>query len=545
MSRPLASLVVTGEIVIGIDADGVQTAEAIGIADGRVVAVGSRDEVLEDKAPAARLVAAGPAAVIPGVHDFHLHLVGMARARRAVGLAGISSPAAFLAAMRQAGSELVADAWLHGQGWSEALLAATPLEWLEEAVGDHPALLYSHDSHSAWASATARQMAGLRAETPDPAGGHIERAPGGEPTGVLRESATDLVESLAGRLRGPALDAALDEVLAELAGLGITGATDAGDTTTENGSGEFAALGDSASTLIGARSRLDGRIRLTVNMPADAIADAAAMGLATGAALSGTSTLRVGWAKAYADGALGSRTAALFEPYRGGTPDQLGIERLTAEQLDGLASAARAAGISLAIHAIGDRAAATALDAIERASARREGAPPDRIEHLQLVRSSDIPRFAALGVTASLQPVHVTSDRPLAEDAWGDRLERAYPWRSLQDAGARLAFGSDAPIETPNPWLGLFAAAHRRAPGDGSTDWLPQQALDPLAALAAYIRGPALAIGRPDEGYLGVGGLADLAVLNVDLATLLTGDERLATVRSDLTLVEGREARRA
>jgi predicted amidohydrolase YtcJ len=388
-------------------------------------------------------------------------------------------------------------------------------------------------------------MAGLRAETPDPAGGLIERGSGGEPTGVLRESATDLVESLAGRLRGPALDAALDEVLAELAGLGITGATDAGDTTTENGTGEFAALGDSASTLIGGRSRLDGRIRLTVNVPADAIADAAAMGLATGAALSGTSTLRVGWAKVYADGALGSRTAALFEPYRGGAPDQLGIERLTADRLGALASAARAAGISLAIHAIGDRAAATALDAIERASARREGAPPDRIEHLQLVRPSDVPRFAALGVTASVQPVHVTSDRPLAEAAWGDRLERAYPWRSLHEAGARLAFGSDAPIETPNPWLGLFAAAHRRAPGDGATDWLPQQVLDPLAALAAYIRGPAIAIGRPDEGYLGVGGLADLAVLNVDLATLLAGDERLATVRSELTLVEGREARRA
>jgi predicted amidohydrolase YtcJ len=545
MSRPRATLVVTGQIVISIEAGGVQTAEAIGIADGRVVAVGSRDEVLEGKAPAARLVAAGPAAVIPGVHDFHLHLVGMARARREVRLSGVVSAAAFLAATRQAGAELVADAWLRGQGWSEALLAATPLEWLEDAVGDHPAMLYSHDSHSAWASAAARRMAGLRAETQDPPGGLIERGTGGEPTGLLRESATDLVESAAGRLRGPALDAALDEVLAELAGLGITGATDAGDTTAESGNGEFAALGDSASTLFGARSRLDGRIRLTVNLPADAIGEAAAMRLATGAALPGTSTLRVGWAKAYADGALGSRTAALFEPYRGGTSDEVGILRLTDEQLDGLASAARAAGISLAVHAIGDRAVATALDAIERAPARRKGAPPDRIEHVQLVRPSDMPRFAELGVTASLQPVHVTSDRPLAEAGWGDRLDQAYPWRSLQNAGARIVFGSDAPIEKANPWLGLFAAVHRRAPGDGSHDWLPQQALDPMAALAAYIRGPALAMGRPEEGYLGVGGLADLAVLNVDLATLLAGDERLATVRSDLTLVEGREAQRS
>jgi predicted amidohydrolase YtcJ len=545
MSQLRASLVVTGQIVVSIEAGGVKTAEAIGIADGRVVAVGSRDEVLEGKAPAARLVAAGPAAVIPGVHDFHLHLVGMARARRAVRLSGVVSPAAFLAATRQAGAELVADAWLRGQGWSEALLAATPLEWLEDAVGDRPALLYSHDSHSAWASAAARRAAGLSAETPDPPGGLIERGPGGEPTGLLRESATDLVESAAGRLRGPALDAGLDEVLADLAGLGITGATDAGDTIAESGSGEFAMLGDSASTLFGARSRLDRRIRLTVNLPAVAIGAAAAMELATGAALPGTSTLRLGWAKAYADGALGSRTAALFQPYRGGTSDEVGIMRLTAEQLDGLASAARAAGISLAVHAIGDRAVAAALDAIERAPARHEGTPPDRIEHAQLVRPSDVPRFAELGVTASLQPVHVTSDRPLAEAGWGDRLDQAYPWRSLQNAGARIAFGSDAPIETPNPWLGLFAAVHRRAPGDGSSEWLPQEALDPIAAFAAYIRGPALAMERPEEGYLGVGGLADLAILNVDLATLLAGDERLATVRSDLTLVDGREARRA
>jgi predicted amidohydrolase YtcJ len=545
MNAPHASLVVTGQIVISVEAGGVQTAEAIGIADGRVVAVGSRDEVLEGKAPNARLVAAGAAAVIPGVHDFHLHLVGMARARREVGLAGTDDVAAFLATVRRGGGNLVPDAWLRGHGWSEALLAATPLRHLEEAVGDRPALLYSHDSHSAWASAAARRIAGLHSERPDPPGGRIDRGPDGEPTGLLRESATDLVENVAGRLRGPALDAALDEVLAELAAVGITGATDAGDTSTESGVGEFAVLGDSASILFGARSRLDRRIRLTINLPADAIGDAASMQLATGAPLPGTATLRVGWAKAYADGALGSRTAALFEPYGGGEPTDVGILRLAADQLDGLASEARAAGISLAVHAIGDRAVAEALDAIERAPARREGAPPDRIEHAQLVRPSEIPRFVELGVTASLQPVHVITDRPLAEAAWADRLGHAYPWRSLANAGARLAFGSDAPIETPNPWLGLFAAVHRRAPSDANRDWWPGQALDPTTALAAYIRGPAIAVSRPDEGYLGVGGLADLAVLNVDLATLLAGDERMASVQSDLTLVEGREVPRA
>lgn len=544
MSQPQASLVLIGQVLVSIGADGPQTAEAIGIADGHVVAVGSRDEVLDAKAPDARLVAAGSAAIVPGIHDFHLHLVGMARARSTIPLDGAMTFEELLQALRGADTAL-AGAWLRGRGWSEAVLASGPLERLEEAVGDRPALLYSHDSHSAWASDAARRAAGLGADTPDPPGGRIERSLDGLPNGLLRESATDLVEAVASRLRGPALDAALDEVLAELAGMGITGATDAGDTTTDNGTGEYAALGDRASLLLGAGSRLDGRIRLTINVPAPAIAAAAAYGMRTGAALGTASTLRAGWAKAYVDGALGSHTAALFEPYAGERASGTGILRLSAEELDTITGAARAAGIGLAIHAIGDRAVAAALDAIGRASSRRSGTPPDRIEHAQLVREADLARFAELGVTASLQPVHCASDRRLADALWPDRLANAYPWRSLANAGARLAFGSDAPIETANPWHGIFAAVHRRFPGDGTPDWQPSETLDPATALAAYTRGPAIAIGRPDEGFLGVGALADLAVLNVDLATLLAGDGRLAAVRSDLTLVEGREVRRA
>ena len=470
MSPPRATIVLTGQVVVSISGDGLETAEAIGVADGRVVTVGSRDDVLEVAAPGARLVAAGTAAIIPGIHDFHLHLIGMARARRAVPLDQAATFEALLAELRGAASRLPADLWLTGRGWREELLAGGDLSRLDEAVGRRPAILSSHDGHSAWASAAALRAAGLEAATPEPAGGRIERRADGAPSGVLRESATDLVESVAARLRGPALDAALDEVLAELAGLGITGATDAGDPTAENGIGEYGTLGDSASLLIGARARLDGRIRLTVNLPAAAIGAASVLGLRTGATVPGTSTLRAGWAKAYVDGALGSRTAALHAPYVGRTGEELGIVRLAPEQLDGLAAAGRAAGIGLALHAIGDRAVTLALDALGRAPVAGIGTPSDRIEHAQLVRADDLGRFAELRVTASLQPVHVVTDRPLAEAVWADRLGAAYPWRSLAAAGARLAFGSDAPIETANPWLGLFAAVHRRAPADGPPD---------------------------------------------------------------------------
>lgn len=544
MTLPRATAVLTGEVLVSIDDDRLHTAEAIGVAGDRVVAVGSRDDVLGGAASGARVVEAGKAAIIPGIHDFHLHLIGMARARRAVALGGVATFEALVAAVRGASAALPPDAWLLGWGWSEELLATGDLRRLDDAAGRRPALLHSHDSHSAWASAAALRAGGVGSESADPPGGRIERGIDGVPSGVLRESATDLVEKVAERLHGPGLDAALDEVLAELAAFGITGATDAGDSTADNGLGEYAVFGDSASLLLGARARLDGRIRLTVNVPAAAIRQAALLALRTGSPVPGTTTLRAGWAKAYLDGALGSRTASLHAPYLGAADGERGIARMSPEQLDELVAGGRTAGIALALHAIGDRAVTMALDALGRAPGRATGVSHDRIEHAQLVRAEDLARFAESDVTASLQPVHVVTDRPVAEAAWADRLAGAYPWRSLAAAGARLAFGSDAPIETANPWLGLFAAVHRRAPGEASPDWQAQEGLDPSVALAAYTRGPAAGLGTVGEGTLRAGAVADLVVLNVDLDTLLAADERLATVRSELTLVGGHEVRR-
>ena len=250
--------------------------------------------------------------------------------------------------------------------------------------------------------------------------------------------------------------------------------------------------------------------------------------------------MRFGWAKEYSDGALGSGTAALFEARTCGTPDA-GILRVSADELDALFAAGRSAGIGLAVHAIGDRAAAAVLDAVERAPARLAGTPNDRIEHAQLLRSREVDRFARLGVTASLQPIHAAADRDLVESCWDGRQDGAYAWRSLRTAGAHLAAGSDAPVESVNPWLGIFAAVHRRFPSDARDDWRPAQALTVVEALSAYTLGPARALGVADEGHLRTGARADLAVLNVDLDTLLAADDRLAGVRAELTVVDGVE----
>ena len=522
----------------------VETAEAVAIHAGRVIAVGRRTDLLA-AASGARVMDFGNAAIIPGIHDSHLHLVGMARARRDLRLDGEDRFENAVAAVRTAASSLPRDAWLRGRGWVEQLLVGREPAVLADASAGRHVLLYSYDSHSAWASPAALAVAGILPGTPDPPGGRIERDASGVPTGILRESATDLVETVAGRLRGPALEEALDDTLAELAALGITGATDAGDTTDTNGIGAYAFLGDRASLVLAARDRIDGRLRLSVNLPAAAIPAAAAAGIRSGAVVAGAGTIRWGWAKAYADGALGSRTAALFAPYTCGEAAGLGIARLRPAELTDIVRTGRRAGISAAVHAIGDRAVAMALDAMEHGGPRFPDAPADRIEHAQLVRAADRPRFGELDVTASIQPIHCASDRDLAEACWADRLGDAYTYRSLEAAGARLAIGTDAPIESVNPWQTLFAAVHRRTPGDGTPDWRPAETIDAATALAAMTAGPAVAAGRTDLGHLRPGAVADLAVLSTDLSTLLAGDEPVAHVRSLLTLVDGKEIHRA
>ncbi|HKO33001.1 MAG TPA: amidohydrolase [Candidatus Limnocylindria bacterium] len=545
MSRPRASLVVAGEVVVAAEADRLLTAEAIGIADGRVVSAGTRDEVLASARAGATLVDHGSRAVIPGMRDFHLHLVGMARARREVALDDAESGAELVERLRAGAAHLPPDAWLRGRGWRDPVMAGADQVTLDRAIGGRPALLYSHDGHSAWASSEALRRAGLDGSAADPPGGRLERDARGELSGVLRETATDLVEPMAERLGGAELARAVDETVAELSALGVTGVVDAGDSAPDGGTGPYAALGDRASALLSMRDQLEGRLRLSVNVPAAAIADAAELRLRTGAALQGSETLRMGWAKAFVDGALGSRTAALFHPYTCGPASQTGIPRLSPDELDDIIAGGRAVGISLAIHAIGDRGVADVLDAFERAGPRSPKAVPDRVEHLQLMRPADVPRLAALDVTASMQPVHCAADRQMMEACWADRLADAYPVAALQRAGARLAFGSDAPIETHNPWFGIFAAVHRRFPIDGTADWQVNQAIGAEAALSAYTSASAAAAGLADEGHLQPGARADLALLNTDVATLLRADGVLKDVRAELTYVGGREVHRA
>ncbi|HUG29563.1 MAG TPA: amidohydrolase, partial [Candidatus Limnocylindria bacterium] len=536
--------VICGQVIVAADSSGLETAEAVGIRDARVVSVGSRRDVTDAAATGARVLDFGAAAVVPGLHDFHLHLVGLARSSRALRLDDARDAGEVAERVASAAASLDASTWLTGRGWTAAQLSDAPPGLLEDAVGGARAFLTSHDGHSAWASAAAMRLAGVGSATPDPAGGRLERDENGEPTGVLRETALDLVAPRVPRLQGASLREPMDETLRELASLGITGASEAGDYTDENGLGADAVLGDSYSSLTDLSDLVDGRLRLTLGIPADALPAATARGLRTGQPLAGRRTMRFGWAKEYADGSLGSGTAALFAPRTCADRDA-GILRVSADELDALFAAGRRGRIGMAVHAIGDRAASAVLDAVARAGPPPSGVPGDRMEHAQLVRAEDHARFAELGVTASIQPIHAAADRDMVEDCWGGRQADAFAWMSLASAGAHLAAGSDAPVEDANPWLGLFAAVHRRLPGDRREDWRVGEALDIGRALAAYTRGPALAVGASDEGHLRPGARADLAVLTCDLATLQRADDALAAIRSQLTLVDGVEVHSA
>ena len=539
MPAPRAELVVVGDIVTAAGAHGLEVVQAIGIAGGRIVSAGSRADVTA-AASNARIIDATGHAVTPGLHDSHVHLIDLARSRRSLDLVPAHSFADLLALVRERHAALPRQEWLRGRGWSAESLPADGAAALLDLLGSRPAFLGSRDGHSAWASSAVLERAGIGAGSDDPRGGRIERDAHGVPNGIVRETAVDLVRPFVERLGGDPLRAALDDAVAELSALGITGATDAGDFTAEGGQGEYAALGDSFSALAGASGVLAGRLRVTANVPRLGLGAAIERKLTTGATVEDAGDLRVGWVKAFADGALGSRTAALFEPYSCDA-DGLGtgLMTLAPDELADVISSARGAGIAVAIHAIGDRANAAVVDAYESAG-RSAGAFHDRIEHAQLTRPVERSRMAALAIVASVQPVHCPADAEAVDRCWAGREAHAYAFRSLASAGVELAFGSDAPVEPVDPWRGVHAAVNRRHPGAMET-WQPHEALSLAEALAGYTSGPASALGRAGQGSLRIGAHADLAVLSCSLDTLREADDRLLDVVSEMTMVGGRE----
>jgi predicted amidohydrolase YtcJ len=352
-----------------------------------------------------------------------------------------------------------------------------------------------------------------------PAGGAIERDPSGAPTGILKENANHLADRV---VPPPTVDdsfAAIERGQREAHRKGITAIEDL----------EPAAA---FSAFQRRRDRGELQLRVAMGIPHPNLDAALALGLRSGL---GDAWLRIGHLKIFTDGALGSQTAALEEPYEGSS--DRGLLTIEPERLNADVARAADGGIAVAIHAIGDRAVHVALDAIEPTRAAHP-ALRQRIEHVQLLRRHDIARFGSLDVIASMQPIHATSDRDLVDRYWGpERATRAYPWRHLVDRGARLAFGSDAPVEPIDPLVGIYAAVARKRPTDAER-WHPEQALELNEAIAAYTSHAAYAMGAElERGTLGVGMRCDATVVERDLA--LTAVDEWPALQVSGTVVGG------
>ncbi|HXS83985.1 MAG TPA: amidohydrolase [Methylomirabilota bacterium] len=527
MSAPL--LIVNARPWSGRALDG----DTVLVHDGRIVAVGRRSSLRDERA-AQNVIDAHGGTVTPGLVDAHVHLVPWARARRQPDLHGCASRDAALERVRAAlaatpdtGAEPSGEALpaLIGRGWDDAGWAAPPEASALDAIApDRPVLLHRHDFHALWVNTAALRAAGVSRDTPDPEAGKFDRGPGGGLTGLVREHAVRAFQALEDRAAPVVDEALLDDAAAALHAEGVTAIHDFQRTQADW----------ERTRALAARRRL----RVLQHVGPEQAEDARRLGIRGGApaeAGSGEAWFRTGSLKLFADGTLGSRTAAMLEPYAD-TPGR-GMVLLTAAQMAAHIDAAAAAGCSVAIHAIGDAAVRHALDAIEsRREALARLALPPRIEHVQVLHADDLGRFAAVGVAASMQPQHATTDAAVARRAWGARCALGYPWRALLATGVTLAFGSDAPVEPPCARLGL-AAAVARIGADGVAFESGQSLTLDEALLAYTASAHVLAGGGLGSGRLEPGAPADLVVWDRDLHT--AGPRELAEARPRLTALAG------
>lgn len=516
---PPALLVRGGRVWSG---GGLLDADSVLLAESRVVAVGRSIES-HPQARDARVLEASGATVTPGLCDAHLHFVPWARSRRQPDLSGARTRDDALGIVRVALASDRSSAPLVGRGWDESRWEAQPdRASLDALAPDRPVILHRHDFHSLWVNSAALSAAGVTHASVEPMGGKYDRGPSGDLTGVVRENAVRAFQALEAAA-GPAIDDALmDDAARALHAVGITMVHDY----------QRDAVDLRRMQALSRRRRL--RVLQMVGPEScDALLTA---GITSG---TGDAWFRIGSLKLFADGTLGSRTAAMLQPYEdvGG----LGMAMYASQDLRAIVRRAVLGGISVSIHAIGDRAVREALDAFEACGPELLAALPlpPRIEHVQLLHPDDLPRFAALGVSASMQPSHCVTDAESARTAWGARCALSYPWRSLLSSGATLAFGSDAPVEPPAPGLGLHAALSRArpdAPPEAAFVLGERITLD--EALAAYTVGAArLAAMERRQGVLRAGAQGDLVVWDRDLHGTPIGD--IPSVRPAWTVLGG------
>lgn len=487
--------------------------------DGRIKQVLHRGDKRPER-PDYRIDGQGQV-VVPGMIDAHAHVMGIGFGALTLDLSETKSLAEALAQIGAYATAHPDRPWIIGRGWNQELWGLgrfpTAAE-LDAVTGGKPAWLERVDGHAGWANTAALAAAGVTGQTKVPEGGSIERLAGGKPAGVLVDTAMDLVNRAVPPPRPEDRDLALHEAQKLLLARGVTGAADMG-TSIEDWQ-TFRRAGD------------NGTLRIRIMAYAAGTEQMVLIGGPGPSPWLYDDRLRLNGVKLYGDGALGSRGASLKAPYAD-SPGNRGLKLTGDTALKNMMSRAALDKFQVAVHAIGDEANTVVLNAIEDLAATYGGDRRWRIEHAQVLDLADIPRFGKLGVIASMQPVHQTSDRLMAEARLGpNRLAGAYAWRSIATAGGKLAFGSDAPVELPDPWTGLAAAISRTGPdGQPFGGWQSQEVVSREAALAGFTANAAYAgFAEGRFGRLVKGERADFLMIDRDPMLASPSDLRATKV---------------
>ncbi len=497
-------------------------AEACAIAGSRVLAVGSEADVAAIATGFEEVDLSGGVAV-PAFCDSHIHLLMYAVSLATVALAGSKSQeeaAGRVAARAQLSRP---GSWISGIGWSKEEFSDRrfPTRYaLDKVSPDNPVVLYSRDYHSLWLNSAALSALGIDRSTPAVQGGSILKDEGGEPTGVLLENMAKVAYDRIPKPTSSTIAASMDSAFEKLYSLGILSAHNMdsdGDLSLLSSMKAAGRLGIRVVGYIG-KGSLDGAI---------------SAGMRTGF---GDSQLRFGGLKLIKDGTLGSQTALMLEPFEGSL--NRGIDLIPDGELNELVRRANGAGVGVAVHAIGDAANRSVLDAFSR-SGSAETKLINRVEHAQLLTEEDLPRLASLGLAASMQPVHMEGDIEPANLLWGERTRYAYAAKSLLRSGSPLLFGSDAPVADPDPMKGICTAVTRKDPdGKPERGWHPEERLTVEEAVRAYTWNPASLFGDGGtRGSIETGKIADIAILSEDIFTI--AKERIRKARVTATIREG------
>lgn len=485
--------------------DSQPTATAVAMRDGNIIAVGNDDEIRQ---LGGNEVDLDGRCVLPGLHDSHVHFEGFSLALSEIDLLDTASLEEALARIKARADATPEGEWLRGRGWTQADWAShafpTSAE-LDAVTGNRPAYLRHRSGHAGWANAIALRMAGINANTPDPSGGQIQRDAAGNPTGILFETAMELVAAQIPPYSEEQIIAAMRQGQEYCWKVGLVGVHDFDGLTC------FRAL-----QALQRNGELG--LRIVKNIPSALVDHAIGVGLRSGF---GDEWIRIGGIKMFADGALGPRTALMIESYEG-EPDNRGMSVLDKEEMMEIAHKAYKNQLAITVHAIGDQAVHDVLDICESIQTAGYGTPPavpNRIEHVQIVHPMDHHRLGELDVIASMQPIHATSDITIAERNWGSRTKDSYALRTMLNSGATVVFGSDSPVEPVEPLIGIHAAVTRqRADSTPTGGWHPEQAFTMQETIHAFTTAAAITSRQQFRaGSITPGKLADLTILESDI----------------------------